>query len=95
MFRSGRSLIAVCPFSASWIVLEGRIAGSGVPQTKHIPKQLACVAARTDRHRGVYTSAPRGIEPRIIGLIDTRYIIIIIIINFIDKKGQGGPSVCV
>ena len=37
-------------FSASWrIVLEGRIAGSALPQTKHILMQLACVAATTDR----------------------------------------------
>ena len=41
--------IAVFPFSTSWrIVLEVRIAGTAVPQTKHIPRQLDCVAARTD-----------------------------------------------
>ena len=42
-----RSLLAVCPFSASWrFVLERRVAGSAFPQTK---MQLARVAARTDR----------------------------------------------
>ena len=39
-----RSLLAICSLGASSrIVLEGRIAGSALPQTNHIPMLLASV----------------------------------------------------
>ena len=61
-----RLLLAVCPFSATWrIVLEGRVAGSALPQTKHTDGARVYVAARTEYN---YT-ARRGQQQHIMGLI--------------------------
>ena len=48
-------LLAVCRFSALWRIEQ--IAGSALPQTKHIPMQLASVAARTDRRVQLHREA--------------------------------------
>ena len=56
-------LLAVCGSVHS----GGRIAGLAVPQTKHIPMQLAHIAERVDLEYN-YT-VRRAQKPRIIGLI--------------------------